>query len=88
MGLTTNDLWDVDQRGISELHVIGEDIESHSNYPLTLTRCTAPTAWLLWTCLSLRGEKTRPTCNKSSRPLEVKKNTEEKEWGPRDPAKG
>jgi hypothetical protein len=57
--------------------LIGEDIESRSDYP-SAPRRTTPTAWLRWTCLSPVWGETKPTCNRASRPLEVNRDTEKK----------
>jgi hypothetical protein len=57
MGLMADDLWDISDEAQPKSMSIGEDFGSHSDYSSTLTRRTALTAWLRWTCLSPHGVK-------------------------------
>jgi hypothetical protein len=78
MGLIADDLWDVSCEAQPNFMSIGEDIGSHSNYPLTSMRRTAPTTWLWWTSLSPRGTKLKPLANWQHDPSESRETSGEK----------
>ena len=73
MGLMADDLWGISHEPQPNSTMIREDIRSHSNYPLTSTRCTAPTAWLRWTSLFPHGAKLKSLAIRHHDPSGVNK---------------